>query len=365
MDTENLHVHKFRETIVPPTCKETGYTLYTCDCGYEHKGNFKPVVAHSYQTAVTAPASCTEPGQVTATCAVCGAAQTQPTAPLGHDYGYWVVKDYPSCQTPGAQIRKCNRCSETQMSAIRPVGHKCAPGTGRYFKGKLVEFFCENCGQTVQDYPETKIPGYWPTRIMIILTTLLALADLLIKIILEVSPFHNVTYNAPWVSFGMMPFWTVANAFLFFNMRKIKYKDRYTRWLGIIPLAYAALLGSGVVMSALSGNGLNNGWYIYALWSLMIAPLLLLTVVLFTGIKKKYWVFILMIINTLLLFAVVALIMYSNVPLMLERENLSLFCLSSIVGCVLFAFIGLEWTMILFPNKKPAPIQAQLSPYVM
>ena len=30
METKDIHEHQFTETIVPPTCKENGYTLYTC-----------------------------------------------------------------------------------------------------------------------------------------------------------------------------------------------------------------------------------------------------------------------------------------------------------------------------------------------
>lgn len=35
-----IHTHKYVDTIIPPTCTEKGYTLHSCNCGYEYKDNF-------------------------------------------------------------------------------------------------------------------------------------------------------------------------------------------------------------------------------------------------------------------------------------------------------------------------------------
>ena len=45
---ENNHVHKFEAIKIPATCKERGYTLYKCDCGYEYKEDFTPLGQHNY-----------------------------------------------------------------------------------------------------------------------------------------------------------------------------------------------------------------------------------------------------------------------------------------------------------------------------
>lgn len=362
MDTENLHVHKFRETVVPPTCKENGYTLYTCDCGYEHKSNFKPIVDHSYQTTEAVPATCTEPGQATAVCTVCGERIVQSIPPLGHDYGHWVVKDYPTCQTEGTRIRKCSRCSATEESTIRPTGHKCAPGTARYANGKMVEFFCENCGQTVTDYPKPKTPGYWPTKIAIILAILAALADIILKVVISLHPDYHITFAVPWLTYGMTPFWIVTNLFLLLNVKKIKEKDGYSRWLGIATLVHAAFYVSALVTNIMTDRGLLLTACLS--YGIQILPFFLLTVILFTGMKKNYWVYFLLLGYDLVLLLMEMLAIFSSIVLLVEQTHAT----TALVGLTTWTFLvfnALELTMLVFPNKKPAPIQPQTSPYVM
>lgn len=363
MDTENLHVHKFRETVVPPTCKENGYTLYICDCGYEHKANFKPIVGHSYRTTETVPATCTEPGQVTGACTVCGESVVQSTPALGHSYGYWIVKDYPSCQTPGKQIRKCSRCPATEESTIRPTGHKPVPDTARYANGKMVEFFCENCGQTVKDYPKPKTPGYWPTKIAIILTILVAFVDFILN---GVCVAQNVVFYAPWVTFGRMPLWVVTNLFVLLKLKKIKAMDRYSRWLGIATLVHAAFYVSGLVASYMvidralfAASCLSYG--------IQILPLFLLTVILFTGMKKNYWVYLLMLGYTLVRLLLLTLSVMGIIIQFVERGSgfELLFYLFTFTSTLLEVFIALELTMLVFPNKKPAAVKPKTDPYVI
>ena len=43
-DTE--HTHKFKESIIEPTCTEEGYTLYKCECGESNKDNKKAALGH-------------------------------------------------------------------------------------------------------------------------------------------------------------------------------------------------------------------------------------------------------------------------------------------------------------------------------
>ena len=38
-----IHVHSYLETVVPPTCKSKGYTIYSCTCGDEYTGKETPV----------------------------------------------------------------------------------------------------------------------------------------------------------------------------------------------------------------------------------------------------------------------------------------------------------------------------------
>jgi len=36
---ENTHVHNYVAEVIPATCAQGGYTLYSCDCGDFHKEN--------------------------------------------------------------------------------------------------------------------------------------------------------------------------------------------------------------------------------------------------------------------------------------------------------------------------------------
>ena len=144
METEAYHVHQFQETVVPPTCKTNGYTLYRCHCGYEHRTNFKPLGTHNYAVTETVPATCEANGSVTWQCATCGETVNQTVPPLGHDYSPWVIGVYPTCETPGMQFRTCSRCGAREEAVLPPTGHRCAPGTEQYTNGKLTAFF-ERC----------------------------------------------------------------------------------------------------------------------------------------------------------------------------------------------------------------------------
>lgn len=150
MDTNNIHVHSFTPTVVPPTCKECGYTLFKCACGYEHKGNFKPTGNHTFQRGETTPPTCTEPGSVQLVCSVCGEIQVNTIPPHGHEYGEWSVQAFPTCTQEGRRSHQCQCCGVIEEVAIPAVGHKCVEGTSRRIDKHTMEFFCEHCGETVQ-----------------------------------------------------------------------------------------------------------------------------------------------------------------------------------------------------------------------
>ena len=58
MENQN-HTHIFVDTVVPATCKENGYTLHRCACGYEHKDRFVPAGSHRFETVSTTVSTCT------------------------------------------------------------------------------------------------------------------------------------------------------------------------------------------------------------------------------------------------------------------------------------------------------------------
>ena len=59
-DGECRHENMTSNT-VEPTCTESGYTEYTCDCGYSYISDYISAKGHTYKNTVYAP-TCTEPG---------------------------------------------------------------------------------------------------------------------------------------------------------------------------------------------------------------------------------------------------------------------------------------------------------------
>ena len=78
--------HSYEAVVTAPTCKEQGYTTYTCSvCGDSYKADYTDVVAHTWNDGeVTTPATCTAAGVKTYTCAVCGETKTEEIAMAAH-----------------------------------------------------------------------------------------------------------------------------------------------------------------------------------------------------------------------------------------------------------------------------------------
>ncbi len=142
----NNHVHVFKDYIVPSTCKENGYTLHKCDCGYEHKDNFRPLSGHSFVLASETAPTCTQNGSRLVRCTVCGEEKIETIPFLGHSWGGWQIQKFPTCTEEGAKMRICTRCGIKEEESVPATGHKL---TGAK-KGKdSIEYLCANCGQTI------------------------------------------------------------------------------------------------------------------------------------------------------------------------------------------------------------------------
>ena len=83
--------HTYTSVVTAPTCKEQGYTTYTCtECGNTYKGNYISTVEHSFKSyKYNNDATCTTDGTKTATCEYgCGTADTvtAPNTAIGHKF---------------------------------------------------------------------------------------------------------------------------------------------------------------------------------------------------------------------------------------------------------------------------------------
>lgn len=90
---EDEHKHQFNESTVDSNCTEKGYTLHTCDCGYQYADLFQDLAKHTPAEAVReneVAATCTEAGSYDEVvyCSVCNAEISRTTVKinaLNHD----------------------------------------------------------------------------------------------------------------------------------------------------------------------------------------------------------------------------------------------------------------------------------------
>ncbi len=144
----NYHIHSFNDTVVPATCKECGYTLHKCECGYEHKDNYTPLAEHSFELVEEFASTCTKSGKKRYRCAVCGE-EKEELFSVGHSWREWSIKQHPTCTEKGVQMRICSRCGDVEESEIEATGHELiSPKPSETQKG-YTDYFCKNCGQTV------------------------------------------------------------------------------------------------------------------------------------------------------------------------------------------------------------------------
>ena len=92
MSGEGMHVHNFEQIVVPSTCKENGYTLHRCSCGYEFRNNFKPLGGHAFELTNRIMPTCTDKGSMECRCSLCGVVVVNEELALGHDWGQWNVQ---------------------------------------------------------------------------------------------------------------------------------------------------------------------------------------------------------------------------------------------------------------------------------
>ena len=147
-----------------PTCTVEGRIERTCsDCGKTEVEDL-PVYGHIWDAnkTVDREAACTEPGQRSVHCTVCGEIRedsVEEIPALGHSFGEWTVTDEPACAQPGWKKQVCEHCGKVISEEIPATGHsfrdwvvKEAPDCEK--PGRR-ERTCDDCG-TVE---ETEIPA--------------------------------------------------------------------------------------------------------------------------------------------------------------------------------------------------------------
>ena len=129
-----------------PTCGKPGYTGDTVckDCGKVlEKGEEIPATGNHVwgEGVVTKKATCTEAGEKTYTCTVCGDTKTEVIPATGHDYQVVGKKD-ATCEEDGyTGDEVCKNCGDVKStgSVIPAKGHNDANGDGK----------CDDCGKDI------------------------------------------------------------------------------------------------------------------------------------------------------------------------------------------------------------------------
>lgn len=119
-----LHEHIYEKAeVVEPTCKESGYTVYRCECGEEKKSDFTPRRSeHDFRFAERKEPTCTKEGYIKYECAYCDETKTEPLPAKGHDYKLTETKE-PTCIENGHKIFRCSVCGDTKVESIKKIEH--------------------------------------------------------------------------------------------------------------------------------------------------------------------------------------------------------------------------------------------------
>ncbi len=114
------HVHDYSSKVIPPTCLDSGYTVFTCSCGDSYIGNYTNAKGHKYDAGkVTKAATCKATGVKTYTCTVCKATKTETIAKKAHTYKNYVTK--ATLTANGKIVNKCSVCGVVKSTTAIPM----------------------------------------------------------------------------------------------------------------------------------------------------------------------------------------------------------------------------------------------------
>ena len=106
-----------------PTCKEAGYSgdTYCADCGVKissGKTNAKTKNHNWDGGVITTEPTCTERGEKTFTCTICGNTDTKKVNATGHSYGAYKVVKEPTNKRKGLKSKTCSVCGKIVYEGI-------------------------------------------------------------------------------------------------------------------------------------------------------------------------------------------------------------------------------------------------------
>lgn len=146
------HTHEYYSEITKqPTCSEKGERTYKCDiCGDIYTEDIAKT-EHDYEDTVVKP-TCTERGYTEHICKVCADSYKDDYTPaLGHDHISQITKQV-ACETDGEKTFTCTRCGDTYAEAIPATGHNdiVTVVEPTCTADGYTEHKCKDCGRVVR-----------------------------------------------------------------------------------------------------------------------------------------------------------------------------------------------------------------------
>ena len=162
--------HSYTDTVVDPTCTESGYTNHECDeCDHSYIDSYTDIIPHDYDAVVT-EATCTAMGFTTYTCRDCGDEYVSDyTDKLAHDYVETVTP--ATCTEFGFSTFTCADCDDSYVSNYTdklPHRYSESVTPPSCTEDGFSVFTCEDCGteyignyqdEVEHDYEVTVVPA--------------------------------------------------------------------------------------------------------------------------------------------------------------------------------------------------------------
>ncbi len=119
---EPEHVHEFVGEIILPTCTESGYTIFTCECGNTYNDNYVEALGHVTIIHNKQAPTCIEKGWDTyETCTKCDYTTYVELGLIEHTPGNWIIDKEASYTEDGSKHKECTVCNKTVETSIIPM----------------------------------------------------------------------------------------------------------------------------------------------------------------------------------------------------------------------------------------------------
>lgn len=139
-----LHEHTYKTKVVKATCIAKGYTIHKCDCGYEYRDSYTPLVDHKFKIINGVTPTCTTDGREEKVCEICGEKTTNILPALNHQFSKWVEVKHPTCTDDGEEQCKCLLCGITETKVLPKMGHQFGGWTAN--SDGTHTSYCQHCG---------------------------------------------------------------------------------------------------------------------------------------------------------------------------------------------------------------------------